>query len=137
MLTKNVLDVGNCDPDHAAIRGLLSAGFNATIDRVMFVPEALRALNAKKYDLVLVNRLIFADRSDGLALVTAMKSHPQHAAIPVMMISNFPDAQQRAIAAGAVPGFGKAALWATETIGTLAKYLTLKTGPATQTSPTG
>ena len=93
------------------------------IQRVMFVPEALAALRSDRYDLVLVNRRIFADDSDGLDLVTAMQADPTLAKTPVMMVSNFPDAQQRAVDAGARPGFGKAELNHPATFEKLARYL--------------
>lgn len=118
-----LLDVGNCDPDHGVIRGLLQSHFDVTIDRVMFVSEALAALSRQKYDLVLVNRLIFADDSPGSALIEQMKANPALAATPIMLISNFADAQAAAVAAGAVPGFGKAKAAAPATVDLLAKYL--------------
>ncbi|NOT00029.1 MAG: response regulator [Phycisphaerales bacterium] len=117
-----VLDVGNCDPDHAAIRRLLDR-FDTHVDRVMFVDEAMAALRESTYDLVLVNRLVFADSSDGLELVTRMQADPQIRDTPVMMISNFADAQQRAVAAGARPGFGKSALDDPRTMALLSSYL--------------
>lgn len=118
-----VLDVGNCDPDHGRIRVLLERRFAVAVDRVMFVPEALARLADRTYALVLVNRLIFADGSDGLKLIEAMQADGRLRGTPVMMVSNFPDAQARAVAAGAVPGFGKAALDAPETLARLARYL--------------
>lgn len=104
-----VLDTGNCDPDHANLRALLER-CGAEVDRVMFVEDAMKRLHETAYDLVLVNRLIFADGSDGLALIQQMQADEKLRRIPVMMISNYADAQDRAVAAGAVRGFGKAAL---------------------------
>ncbi len=118
-----VLDVGNCDPDHAAIRGLLTRAFAVEVDRVMFVAEALAAAARQPYALVLVNRLIFADGSDGLELVKALRADPRHRQTPVMMVSNHADAQARAVAAGASPGFGKAALGDPQTVARLAAFL--------------
>jgi CheY-like chemotaxis protein len=126
-LPAKLLDVGNCTPDHMMISGMLARHFDVQIDRVMFVPEALEQLRRAPYDLVLVNRLIFADGSDGLELVRNMRSDTSLQTTPVMMISNFADAQQRALAAGALPGFGKAAANAPETIELLAHYLPLRT----------
>ncbi len=117
-----VLDVGNCDPDHASILRLLSR-FDVEVDRVMFVEEALKRLNERRYHLVMVNRLIFADGSDGLPLIKQMKADESLRRIPVMMISNFADAQDRAVAAGAVRGFGKANLDAPATEEALRPFL--------------
>jgi CheY-like chemotaxis protein len=126
MQAVRVLDVGNCDPDHRALRALLSEHFEVTVDRVMFVSEALAALRNAVYGLVLVNRRIFADDSDGLPLITAMQSDPELARTPIMMISNYADAQAGAVAAGAVSGFGKATIHAPATIRLLAEYLPRK-----------
>lgn len=110
-----VLDVGNCDPDHANIRQLLER-CGADVDRVMFVEDAIQRLRASNYELVMVNRLIFADGSDGLPLIERMKADESLRPVPVMMISNYAEAQDRAVAAGAVRGFGKAALHDPQTI---------------------
>ncbi len=118
-----VLDVGNCDPDHGAIRRMLESAFGASVERVMFVHEALAALRRGTYDLVLVNRLIFADNSEGLALVRAMKADAALAGTPIMLISNYPEAQAAATSAGAAPGFGKAAIGAPATLELLARWL--------------
>jgi len=123
MARTRVLDVGNCDPDHGVIRGMLEANFDATVDRVMFVHEALHKLRNQRYDLVLVNRLIFADGSPGLELVHQMKADPALAKTPVMLVSNYGEAQEQAVAAGAVPGFGKAGVGKPETLALIEHYL--------------
>ncbi|MFO0838507.1 MAG: hypothetical protein U1D55_08245 [Phycisphaerae bacterium] len=123
---QRVLDVGNCDPDHGAISAMLRREFDVVIDRVMFVHEALQAMRQTQYALVLVNRRIFADDSDGMRLVTAMKADAALFGAPVMLISNFPEAQQRAVEAGAETGFGKAELADAGTAEHLARYLPRK-----------
>jgi two-component system chemotaxis response regulator CheY len=117
-----VLDVGNCDSDHSRIRRLLEANFDLAVDRVMFVDQALAALAENAYHLVLVNRLIFADGSDGGELIRRMQAEG-HANTPVMMISDYPQAQEKAVAQGAVPGFGKADLEDPQTIERLSRHL--------------
>ncbi len=111
-MTKRVLDVGNCNADHGSVRSLLERHFDVDVDRVHNTDEALRKLHAKAYDLVLVNRLMDRDGSEGLELIQQMREEAALRTVPVMMISNFEEAQQRAIAAGARPGFGKAQLHA-------------------------
>lgn len=120
-----VLDVGNCDPDHRSIRAMLAANFDVQVDRVMFVDEALAALQRSTYDLVLVNRLIFEDGSDGMALIRSLRND-RTVQRPVMMISNFAHAQEMAVSAGAVRGFGKASLGTPETLARLGEYLPAK-----------
>ena len=118
-----VLDVGQCSPDHAGIRSTISRRFDAEIDRVMFVEEAVAAMRSRRYDLVLVNRRIFDDDSDGLELIRRSKADDALKDVPVMMVSNFADAQQAAIAAGAEPGFGKAQLHEESTVERLGRFL--------------
>lgn len=124
-----VLDVGNCNPDHAAMRSMLTTHFDAEVHRVMFVHEALIALRSATFALVLVNRRIFADDSDGLDLVRAIQSDPALSATPIMLISNFPDAQQGAIAAGAIQGFGKADMDSPETLARLSEFFSVARSP--------
>lgn len=120
--TPRVLDVGNCDPDHTRIRALLENNFVVDIDRVMFVDDALAKLTDRPYRLVLVNRLIFDDGSDGGRLIQEMQVG-DHREVPVMLISNYREAQGKAVADGAVPGFGKAALDDPATVELLAAFL--------------
>ena len=119
---KRVLEVGNCDPDHGNMRRMLEANFDARIDRVMFVDEALAKLGQGRYDLVMVNRLIFDDGGDGGELIRRMQTDG-YRDTPVIMISNYDDAQQKAPNDGAVPGFGKADLGEPATIQLVSKYL--------------
>ena len=124
-----VLDVGNCDPDHYQIRMMLERHFTVEVDRVMFVQEALHRLRESAYALVLFNRLIFEDRSEGIALLRQARADPGIGPVPMMMISNYADAQAAAVQAGAVPGFGKATLHAPETIELLARHLPRRDRP--------
>ena len=121
---QRVLDVGNCDLDHGAIRRMLTGAFDVDVERVMFVADALAASRARPFDLILVNRLIFADGSPGIELVRQLQGDPALRPTPVMLISNYADAQATAVAAGARPGFGKAALAAPETLERLREFLT-------------
>src|SRR5262245_5870920 len=95
-----LLDVGNCNPDHSMIRQMLTENFEVTIDRVMFVDEAMEKLNSNRYDLVLFNRLVFDDGSEGIELLRRAKAESNLANTPMMMISNFPEAQAASQAAG-------------------------------------
>ncbi|MCH7813385.1 MAG: hypothetical protein IID40_05125 [Planctomycetes bacterium] len=120
--TARVLDVGNCDPDHTNIRALLEDNFAVGIDRVMFVNEALAKLTDRAYSLVLVNRLIFDDGSDGGRLIREMQAGDRRE-VPVMLISNYAEAQEKAVSDGAVRGFGKAVLDDPATVELLAAFL--------------
>lgn len=109
-MAKRVLDVGQCGFDHGAIRRLIEDEFAAEVFQAHGLNDALARLKNEPFDLVLINRKLDADYSDGLAVVRAIKADASLAGTPVMLVSNYPDAQDEAVAAGAVPGFGKAEL---------------------------
>ena len=44
------------------------------------------------------------------------KSDAELGSVPMMLVSNYPEAQQQAVASGALPGFGKNALGRPETM---------------------
>jgi two-component system chemotaxis response regulator CheY len=110
MTAKRVLNVGQCGMDHASISAVLHARFGAETVAVHSQDEAIAMIRQGTFALVLVNRLFDADGSPGLELIKSIKGDPALAPIPVMLVSNFEDAQQQAARVGAVPGFGKAAL---------------------------
>lgn len=126
MATTKVLDVGNCNPDHSTIRRMLEQNFDVEIDRVMFVDEALEKMRETDYALVLVNRLIFDDASPGLRLIESAQLDDKLSQVPIMMISNFKEAQETAIEAGAVAGFGKNSIFDKSTRQRVANYLPSK-----------
>src|ERR1700754_1919242 len=118
-----VLDVGQCAPDHAAIRRLLESKFAALVIQTHGRDDTLAELGQKEFALVLVNRKLDADYSDGLEIVKRIKTDPQLQSVPVMLVSNYADAQQQAVAIGAEMGFGKAQLASGETYARLAAVL--------------
>jgi CheY-like chemotaxis protein len=109
-MAKRVLDVGQCGMDHGAIRRLIAGEFGAEVVQAHRLDDALEHLRSEKFDLVLVNRKLDADDSDGMAVVRAIKGDASLEKTPVMLVSNYADAQTAAIAEGAEPGFGKAEL---------------------------
>lgn len=122
-MSRTVLDVGNCSLDHGTLTRLLESNFEVQVLRTHGMGDTLDVLRSQTVDLVLVNRIMDRDGSSGLALIQKLKADAALAAVPVMMMSNYPDAQQAAIQAGAEPGFGKAALRDTATLDRLQKYL--------------
>lgn len=114
-MSKRVLDVGQCNPDHSTISSFLSTHFDEVeVVRAHLFSDAIEQLNSGSFDLVLVNRLLDKDHSEGAEIIKAMKADDQLASIPVMIVSNFPEAQTAAVELGAMQGFGKAALLAHE-----------------------
>lgn len=104
---KRVLDVGQCGPDHAAIRSFLGAHFDCEIVQTHGPTDTMAELKGSSYDLVLINRKLDNDYSDGIEIIRQIKADPVTAEVPVMLVTNFPEHQDLAEAAGAVRGFGK------------------------------
>jgi len=106
-MSKRIVLVGHCGPDSAYLRSAVkSAAKDATIisadDK-----HALEKVLAEKPELLLLNRELGYgyDQNLGVELIQALKaSHPGQ---KTMLVSNYPDAQAAALAAGALPGFGK------------------------------
>jgi two-component system chemotaxis response regulator CheY len=107
MPTKRVLDVGQCGPDHATIRRYLTNNFDCEIAQANDAAEALAQLRSARFDLVLVNRKLDIDYSDGIEVIRQIKADPAIAEVPVMLVTNYPEHQHAAIAEGAIQGFGK------------------------------
>jgi CheY-like chemotaxis protein len=122
-MPKRVLDVGQCGPDHAAICRYLTRYFDCEISRAHTGDEALAMLKAGAFDLVLVNRKLDVDYSDGLEVIREIKADPATAAVPVMLVTNYPEHQDAAVAAGAIRGFGKLEYDKKETLDRLATVL--------------
>ena len=118
-----VLDVGQCDFDHDNICRMLSEEFGADVKRAVACEEAFRAIQGAHFDLVLVNRVLDADGASGLDLVQRLLSNEDTRATPTMLVSNYTDAQDAAVALGATRGFGKNALTSPETRDLLASLL--------------
>lgn len=106
-MTKRVLDIGQCGPDHATIRSYLTRNFDCEVVQVDDAAGALASLREGQFDLVLVNRKLDVDYSDGIDVIKQLKADPNTLYVPVMLVTNYPEHQEAAIAVGAVRGFGK------------------------------
>ena len=123
MAGKQVLSVGQCGADHGGIARALRQVFGAEVVAAHSSAEALQQMRHGEFALVLVNRVLDADGSAGLDLVRAVKEDEALRRVPVMLVSNYEDAQEEAVAAGAEPGFGKAALGRPEMLGRVQPFL--------------
>jgi CheY-like chemotaxis protein len=130
-MPKRVLDVGQCGPDHATIRQYLTRHFDCEIAKADTTDDALAMLKRGSFDLVLVNRKLDIDYTDGLEVIRRIKSDPAAAAVPVMLVTNYPEHQNAAVAAGAIRGFGKLEYDKPETLIRLEEVLGEKSGSAT------
>ena len=121
---KRVLDVGNCSPDHAAVRHLIEGNFaDAQVVQVHGTEDALAALHSGPFDLIFVNRKLDQDYSDGLEVIKRLKADPVAKSVPVMLLTNFSEYQATAVAAGAELGFGKLEYDQPETLAKLRRLL--------------
>jgi CheY-like chemotaxis protein len=104
---KRILDIGNCGPDHAGITRFFKKHFDCEVDQADRAGDALTKLQNQAFDLVVVNRKLDIDYTDGIDVIRQIKSTPELAEVPVMLITNYAEYQEAAVAAGAVRGFGK------------------------------
>jgi CheY-like chemotaxis protein len=123
MSTKKVLSVGQCFADHGAMRRAFHKHFGAEVVGADSGEEALDLLRKEGFALVLVNRVLDADGVSGLEVLRQIKVDKQAASVPAMLVSNYEDAQRQALAAGAVRGFGKAALGQPAMLATVRPFL--------------
>ena len=102
-----ILSVGQCSFDHNSMTRHLAKNYGAEVAGANTLGEALVTLRAGEFDLVLVNRVFDGDGTEGVGLIRAIKADPELAHVPVMLVSNYEDAQVEAQSLGALPGFGK------------------------------
>lgn len=120
---KKVLNVGQCGFDHGSITRFVQGHFDAEVSPAATADEALALLRHDSFDLILANRQFDADGDEGLSFIQTLKTDPQLTGIPVMLITNYPDYAKRALALGAVPGFGKSELTSPGLVSRLSPYL--------------
>lgn len=123
MSRKTVLSIGQCRPDSAAIAHFFKVHFDAEVLTADLPDQAFASIESHSVDLVLINRKLDADDSDGLEILKQIRSGKTKAGIPVMLVSNYPEWQQKAVESGAVYGFGKAELNLPQTRARLAEIL--------------
>lgn len=123
MEEKLVLDVGNCAPDHAAIKHTLTAHFDVKVIQSHGPSDTLELALQHEFSLILINRKLDQDYSDGIEILRMLKRDPQLSEIPVMIVTNYEEHQAAAVSEGAEPGFGKLSLGAPETLSRLRRWL--------------
>ena len=104
-MSKTLLDCGNCGPDFHAIRQMVSNHFGASVVQSHGVEDTLELLRNQSVDL-----------------------DPELESIPVMLVTNYDEHQDAAMAAGCVRGFGKLAIKDPETRNLLKPFLQSETG---------
>ena len=109
-----VVLVGHCVPDSAILQHAIHRSLGTIpVERVNAAAGLAGAANPES--LWLVNRVLDGDFASegGVELIRQTAAGPN--APLLMLVSNFADAQAAAVAAGALPGFGKKAVGAAAT----------------------
>ncbi|MEM9586539.1 MAG: response regulator [Planctomycetota bacterium] len=122
-MTKVLVDCGNCGPDFNSIRNMTTEHFDVTVLQTHGAEDTLELLRSRDVDLVTVNRKLDRDYTDGLDVIKQIKADAAVAEVPVMLVTNYDEHQDTAIAEGAVRGFGKLAINDVATVETLKPYL--------------
>jgi two-component system chemotaxis response regulator CheY len=108
---KTVVLVGHCGPDSWALKSAIGSAVPGV---EILSADTSRELDAVlgRADLLLINRVLDGGFKGlgGIELIQSLRGHPK-----AMLISNYPDAQEVAEAAGAIPGFGKSEMYAERT----------------------
>jgi CheY-like chemotaxis protein len=106
-MTKIVLDIGNCNPDHASMQRMLTSRYDVEVLRADQLSDTIELLGKQKVDLIVINRKLDIDYTDGIEILRHLKQDDATKSIPVMIITNYPEQQLAAVAEGAEYGFGK------------------------------
>ena len=122
-MPKTLVDCGNCGPDFNSIRQMVTSAFDVTVVQTHGVDDTLELLRSRDVDLVTINRKLDRDYSDGLEVLKRIKSDPDVGAVPIMLVTNYDEHQEAAIAAGGVLGFGKLSINEAATRKILEPYL--------------
>jgi len=93
-----ILDVGQCGFDGPRMSALFKEKLNAVVDIAATGEDAKRRLASGQFNLVLVNRVLNADRTSGIDLIDALVK--SGVTTPLMLVSDRPDAQDQAVARG-------------------------------------
>ena len=104
---KTVALVGHCGPDSSFLRMAVGSGLPGAKVVMADNEKQLDAALDAGVDLLLFNRVLefgFDERQGQALLERVRRDHP---GVATMMVSNYADAQEKAVAAGASPGFGK------------------------------
>jgi len=106
-MRKRVVLVGHCGPDSSYLRTVLSSVDRGVEISAVDDEQSLTTALQSGVDLVLFNRLLDYgfEEVEGAKVIARM--HQQFPNAKLMMVSNYPEAQGDAVAAGALPGFGK------------------------------
>jgi len=131
-MRKRVVLVGHCGPDSSYLRAVLTS-----VDRGVEISAAedeqsLMTALESGVDLVLFNRLLDYGFEEVEGAKVIARVHQQFPQAKLMLVSNYPQAQTDAVAAGALPGFGKRELGSSRVREILKSVLSEASSPVQQ-----
>jgi DNA-binding NarL/FixJ family response regulator len=106
-MSKRIALIGHCGPDSSFLRMAVSRAAKGAQVVLADDSSELDRLVVEGVDLLLFNRVLDYgfDDTEGIAIIRKLRvSHPN---LKMMLVSNYPESQAEAVAAGALPGFGK------------------------------
>jgi ActR/RegA family two-component response regulator len=106
-MPKKIALVGHCGPDSGYMRMIVSGVEKGVQVVAADDDQDLSKILKDGVDLLLVNRVLdFGfEEKEGIAVIRKLHKHDPK--LKMMLVSNYPEAQTAAVAAGALPGFGK------------------------------
>lgn len=106
-MARTIVLVGHCGPDSSYLRMTVSAAEKGV--RVISADddESLQAAIAGGADLLLLNRVLDYGFPEEMGADLVRRIKAAHPDLKMMLVSNYEEAQAQAVAAGALPGFGK------------------------------
>jgi two-component system chemotaxis response regulator CheY len=108
VMAKKVLLVGHCGPDSSYLRMAIKRAVpEADILMADDSDELSKSIQNENIDLILFNRELGYgfDPDEGVEAIRVLRQGRLNT--KMMLVSNYQDAQQAAVSAGAMPGFGK------------------------------
>lgn len=106
-MSKKVVLVGHCGPDSSYLRMAVGRAGKTISVLMADDQEELKAVLDSSPDLLLLNRELPYGFDETLGVDVIRSLRVKYPNVPMMLVSNYPDAQADAVKAGALPGFGK------------------------------
>lgn len=100
---KKVLIAGPCTADANDLEKELSARYSLEFKKTLRIDKTKELLDKSKFDLVLVNRVFAGDSKEGFEILKYQKEKGLKS--PSIMLSRFPEKQEKALSMGAVASF--------------------------------
>jgi CheY-like chemotaxis protein len=99
--------VGHCGPDSSYLRMTVSSAIKDVTVATAYDEPSLNKILEQGVDLLLLNRQLDYGYSadEGVELIKQLRA--KHPGLKMMLVSNYEEAQEAAVQAGALAGFGK------------------------------